>query len=167
MASIAIHNACTSSHRGNGGGKRDPFTGKVRPPGPLPTSTTLIVIGKDNMQSIGGEHFIITLWKDKYQIIKLPDQVSEQSYAYLGKSQKGVYCASLSYGWTRFQVWLHDESRGKIEWVLKSDINLQGMVENYPSYDYADRYNTPWIVNYEEGVSEAMIEDDSEWDFES
>ncbi|TVU33921.1 hypothetical protein EJB05_15737, partial [Eragrostis curvula] len=54
-----------------------------------------------------------------------------------------------------------------MEWVFKSDISLQGMVENSPSYEYTDRYNKPWIVNYEKDVREALTEDASEWDFES
>ncbi|KAF8708654.1 hypothetical protein HU200_030034 [Digitaria exilis] len=112
----------------------------------------------------------ITLWNDRYKIIKLPaeKQAFEQFDPYLGKSQKGVYCALLSKGWSRFRVWLLNESCGEIEWVLKIDIFcLQAMVEKSPIYDYDDRYNAPWIVNYEKDMSEAGTEDESEWDFES
>ncbi|TVU16141.1 hypothetical protein EJB05_39692 [Eragrostis curvula] len=107
----------------------------------------------------------ITLWNNRYQVVKVPKQVLlQQGYAYLGKSQKGVYCALL-YGWSQFRVWLLDEC-GEMEWALKCGINLE-MVGTSPINDHAAGYNTRWIVNYEKDVSEAQTEDESEWDFES
>ncbi|CAO2174678.1 unnamed protein product [Urochloa humidicola] len=53
-----------------------------------------------------------------------------------------------------------------MEWVLKSDINLQAVVENFP-YVYTDVYSTPWIVNYQKDLSQVQIKDESEWDFDN
>ncbi|RLN22052.1 uncharacterized protein C2845_PM07G22010 [Panicum miliaceum] len=91
----------------------------------------------------------ITLQNDKYQMIKSPAE--NQYVAYLGKCERGVY----------FGLLLEENN-----WVLKNDISLQAVVENFPNV-YTDRYSTPWIVNYQTDVSEVQPEDESDWDFDS
>ncbi|GJN14010.1 hypothetical protein PR202_gb00781 [Eleusine coracana subsp. coracana] len=112
----------------------------------------------------------ITLWNDKYQMIESPAENQVGVAYYIGKSQQGVYYASLSEDnrCPRFRVWLLNESScSKMEWSLKNDISLKAMLQNFPS-DYTRRYNTPWILNYQKDVGNgAWIEDDPDWDFES
>ncbi|TVU20211.1 hypothetical protein EJB05_36410, partial [Eragrostis curvula] len=111
----------------------------------------------------------MTLWNDKYQMIKSPtkNNGSNQGVVYLGKSQKGVYCASISQENSRpwLRVWLLNESGSEMEWVLKSDVSLQMIVEKFPSAS-TDRCNMPWILNDNTDTCEAWTEDESEWDFE-
>ena len=98
-------------------------------------------------------------------MIKSPAE-NQERVTYLGKSEKGVYAAALSQvnGWPRFRVWVLNESRSQMAWVLKSDTSLQALVQNF----HIDYTGTPWIVNYEKGdVSEASAEDESEWDFDN
>ncbi|TVU26186.1 hypothetical protein EJB05_28722, partial [Eragrostis curvula] len=52
-----------------------------------------------------------------------------------------------------------------MEWVLKSDISLRAVVENFPYDD--ERYSRPWIVNYHKDANKAQEEDEFEWDFDS
>lgn len=100
-------------------------------------------------------------------MIKSPAE--NQDVAYLGKCERGVYFGLLlseENMWPRFRAWLLNESCGQMEWVLKNDISLQVVVENFPNI-YTDRYSTPWIVNYQKDVSEVQPEDESDWDFDS
>jgi hypothetical protein len=50
-------------------------------------------------------------------------------------------------------------STGQMEWVLKSDISLQALVENF-SFDYGSMHDGPWIVNYNTEEEEAPVQDD-------
>ncbi|CAL4935174.1 unnamed protein product [Urochloa decumbens] len=69
----------------------------------------------------------ITLSEEKYQVIKLPAGINASVYdqIYLGKSKGGVCCGIVDYNKQRFQVLFLNEFDGKIEWVLKHDINLE------------------------------------------
>ncbi|CAL4908765.1 unnamed protein product [Urochloa decumbens] len=111
----------------------------------------------------------ISLSDDKYQMIKSPagSKVVDSGVFYLGKSERGVYFALL-WGdrWPQFRVWLLNESCGQMEWVLKSDISLQAVVQNFP-FNIDNKYSSPWIVNYVNNVKEAQAEGESEWDFDN
>jgi len=100
-------------------------------------------------------------------MIKSPAGNEDLAY-YLGKCERVVYFGSLSEEnmWPRFRAWLLNESCGQMEWVLKNDISLQAVVENFTNV-YTDGYSTSWIVNYQEDVSEVQPEDESDWDFDS
>jgi len=100
-------------------------------------------------------------------MIKSPAGNEDLAY-YLGKYERVVYFGSLSEEnmWPRFRAWLLNESCGQMEWVLKNDISLQAVVENFTNV-YTDRYSTPWIVNYQKDVSEVQLQDESDWDFDS
>lgn len=67
----------------------------------------------------------ISLSNNKYQVIKPPkgrNTLSEEDdILYLGKSEKGVYCASVD---DPVRVWILDETQGQMEWVLKHNISL-------------------------------------------
>ncbi|TVU10788.1 hypothetical protein EJB05_44337, partial [Eragrostis curvula] len=79
----------------------------------------------------------------KYHLIE-PPQLAHGGYGtlHLGKSDKGVYYASIQCG-CRLQVWLLDESCDQIEWVLKWDNNLKPRMA-CPNYD--DHTNGTWLL---------------------
>ena len=67
--------------------------------------------------------------------------VGEYDLSYLGKSEKGVYSALLQEGGDscpQCRVWLLNEFCGQMEWVLKSNINLQSVAENIPLLQFAN-----------------------------
>jgi hypothetical protein len=102
-------------------------------------------------------------------MIALPAEIQffYQGDLYLGKSEMGVYSAMLwqENEWSWCRVWLLDESSGWMEWVLKSNISLQMVAQNFP-FDN-DRYSRPWIVNDKEHANEAQVDDEFEWDFDN
>ncbi|CAL4935139.1 unnamed protein product [Urochloa decumbens] len=90
----------------------------------------------------------ISLSENKYQVIKAPTDI-ERSYPYLGKSEKGVYLASIERKF-RLRVWILNEScSGKMEWVLKHDRDLIEWLLKHRFDKYASSYDpkgpTPWI----------------------
>ncbi|KQK21238.1 uncharacterized protein LOC100836607 [Brachypodium distachyon] len=94
----------------------------------------------------------ISLSSGKYQVIKLPKGISS-SEGYpeyrLGKSEKGVYFASLDFR-DRLQVWILEETDGNTKWVLKHQADLQHKLahRNY----HSGRVCGPWImrdINYD------------------
>ncbi|XBH75719.1 hypothetical protein VPH35_102454 [Triticum aestivum] len=100
----------------------------------------------------------ITLSNDKYQVIKLPLGLhveTDEPEHYLGKSEKGVYCALL-YGNNRLglRIWFLDETCGQMEWLLKRDIKLGNLLANFP-WKYGDRSWTMQYVNDEDAKSVA------------
>ncbi|CAM0149195.1 unnamed protein product [Urochloa decumbens] len=91
---------------------------------------------------------LISLSENKYQVIKAPTDI-ERSYPYLGKSEKGVYLASIERQF-RLRVWILNEScSGKMEWVLKHDKDLTEWLLKHRFDKYASSYDpkgpTPWI----------------------
>uniref|UniRef100_A0A0D9VC90 F-box domain-containing protein n=1 Tax=Leersia perrieri TaxID=77586 RepID=A0A0D9VC90_9ORYZ len=90
----------------------------------------------------------ITLSNDKYQMIESP--VSNDN------------------------VWLLNGSSscgGPIEWVLKTNANLEAVMDNFPPNCDCDKsFSTPWIVfNYvtKEARQKAHNAEELEWDFEN
>ncbi|KAJ1280448.1 hypothetical protein BS78_04G233400 [Paspalum vaginatum] len=116
---------------------------------------------------------------NKYQMIKLPSagsKLGKYLESYLGKTDKKVYYALLHLGnasWPHFQVWLLNDNT--MEWVLRSDISLQAVVENFATKDFDNRCNKPWILADYRGRSatppaqEADITElgNNEWDFDN
>lgn len=103
----------------------------------------------------------ISLSDGKYQVIKPPVDIElfRCPHLYLGRSEKGVYCA------LNMRVYILNESKGKMEWVCKSIIGL--------SHQQIDRPG-PWTLQdinyheshneYEDGNDEAIVEQKFEWD---
>lgn len=100
----------------------------------------------------------ISLLDGKYQVIKPPPvdtEVIPDPKLYLGKSQKGVYCALDDH-----YVYILDESYGKMKWVLKTSICFR--------YRQTDRPK-PWTLQdinyggsrdeYQDGNDEVMMEE--------
>lgn len=109
-------------------------------------------------------------------MIKCPtvNQMADVGVLSLGKSERGVY-SGVPYicrdGWPRFQVWFLNESCQQMEWVLKSNISLQALVQNFPFIFSGNNnsYNSSWAVTskYKEHVEEqagGAQEAEFEWD---
>jgi hypothetical protein len=90
----------------------------------------------------------ISLSENNYQVIKPPDM---GIWPHLGKSEKGVYLASIQ-GRCRLRVWILDESRpgSKMEWVLRNDSDLTEWLVKHRLEDAAASYHAKgralWIL---------------------
>ncbi|CAN6298118.1 unnamed protein product [Urochloa humidicola] len=80
-----------------------------------------------------------------YQVIKPPPVENganddDPPVPYLGRSEKGVYCAMLNHKEFRVRVWILDESSAhQMEWVLKHQIsNLKHVLASQDSYHRRD-----------------------------
>ena len=90
----------------------------------------------------------ICLSSGKYQVIKLPQDIDTRGTPQLrlGRSEKGVYLASIAFG--RLQVWILDESCARLEWVLKYQADIWHM---FAHRSYNQEVHGSWImedVNY-------------------
>uniref|UniRef100_A0A0E0EKT0 F-box domain-containing protein n=1 Tax=Oryza meridionalis TaxID=40149 RepID=A0A0E0EKT0_9ORYZ len=65
-----------------------------------------------------------------YQVIKHPKiyKSKQPPYIYIGKSEKGVYLASLHMLDCCLSIWILNESCGQFKWVLKHQNNLKPML---------------------------------------
>ncbi|KAJ1260992.1 hypothetical protein BS78_10G274200 [Paspalum vaginatum] len=112
----------------------------------------------DNVADMRHEYycrrFKMALSNNKYQMIKAPGEREITDYRaryYLEKSEKGV--------WPQFRVWFPNEAGGQLDWELRSNINLEVVVESFPELPYAVDYGRlQEIPQQEEGLPE--------WDFE-
>ncbi|WVZ74125.1 hypothetical protein U9M48_022347 [Paspalum notatum var. saurae] len=109
---------------------------------------------------------------NKYQMIKLPpaeSKLGKYPESYLWKTDKKLYYALLhqsNASWPHLRVWwLNDH---KMERVLRSDISLQAVVDNFATKDFDNIYNKPWVLADYRGRSAtppAQKDDDiAEWD---
>ncbi|CAD6213977.1 unnamed protein product [Miscanthus lutarioriparius] len=100
----------------------------------------------------------ISLSSDKYHVIKPPPGIEVEHYPqfYLGKSTKGIYCASIK-GRCRLQVWILDESGCQMEWVLIHDRDLSKWLLKHkleyprPCANYGSKIQGRWAlqdINY-------------------
>jgi hypothetical protein len=118
----------------------------------------------------------LCLSNNTYQVIKTPGSFEPEScgQCLLGKSEKGVYYASLprrSIYSLQLQVWILDESSGCAKWVLEHDKDIKPLV---PCLNEDQQLHGPWIfqdVNYNEekyrklynNHESMVIDDDLEW----
>jgi hypothetical protein len=109
-----------------------------------------------------------------YQVIKLPTglHVTEFDYPYVGKSEKGIYCAllygyeGLHYGYDCYglRVWFLVESRGHLKWDLKCDVNLKPLLADFP-WKYDDRSRTLQNVDHDD-MNRTPTGDEFDWSFD-
>jgi len=109
---------------------------------------------------------------NKYRAIIPPVSFRDDNAAevYLGKSEKGVYIASYGHPDDLLQVWVLDESCGRMEWFLKHNCDLKHVLRQN-CYLQA---SGPWVlqdVNYNvylhlfpNSIKEALVEEKYEWD---
>ncbi|CAL4943582.1 unnamed protein product [Urochloa decumbens] len=95
----------------------------------------------------------LSLSNDKYHVIKPP--AAGVTTMYLGKSEKGIYCASFV-ARCKLRVWILNESCFPMEWVLKYDHDLLGVLTKkklcspYRNHD-EQQVRGPWTfldINY-------------------
>ncbi|CAD6213938.1 unnamed protein product [Miscanthus lutarioriparius] len=123
----------------------------------------------------------ISLSSDKYHVIKPPPGIEVEDYPeiYLGKSSKGIYCASIK-GRCRVQVWNLDESGCQMKWVLIHDRDLSKWLLKhkleYPIPCYGAKIQEHWALQdinyYYDGYNsdhdmEAPTEDKIEWSLQA
>ncbi|TVT99692.1 hypothetical protein EJB05_54889, partial [Eragrostis curvula] len=86
----------------------------------------------------------ISLSNDKYRVIKMPSIIERRDYSdfYLGKSEKGLSCASFHDRYDLF-VWVLDESCDQTEWALRLQINMEPIL---CVLDNAEQTKGPWIL---------------------
>ncbi|KAM0833061.1 hypothetical protein ACQ4PT_064500 [Festuca glaucescens] len=85
----------------------------------------------------------ISLCEDKYNMIKPPSATIEE-FPYLGRSEKGVYLASIVAG--NIRVFILNDVSVQAEWILKHDYNLD------PVRAFGGQVYGPWIledINYD------------------
>ncbi|CAN6328353.1 unnamed protein product [Urochloa humidicola] len=112
----------------------------------------------------------IALSDDRYEVIKSPAAEAKHfgkdpPFSYLGKSEKGVYFVLLHQWYDSYcRIWLLNELCGKMEWVVKSNINI---VEEIPLCHFAnDEYNEPWTVAHHDKEAPLTQDELDEWDFD-
>ncbi|CAL4935028.1 unnamed protein product [Urochloa decumbens] len=112
----------------------------------------------------------ISMSHNKYRAIKPPVSFDNIIEIYLGKSEKGVYLASYDYRDDLVQIWMLDESCGRMEWMLKHNCDLKYVLRQ----NCCQQAGGPWVlhdVNYNfyrhlfpNNIKEAPIEKKYEWD---
>lgn len=90
----------------------------------------------------------ISISDGSYQVIHHPIEVyKSRPYVYFGKSEKGVYLASLTID-GRLSIWVLDESCGQFKWVLEHQNNLKPLLLGL---NRSKQVYGPWIlrdINY-------------------
>uniref|UniRef100_I1PDY3 F-box domain-containing protein n=1 Tax=Oryza glaberrima TaxID=4538 RepID=I1PDY3_ORYGL len=90
----------------------------------------------------------ISISDGSYQVIHHPIEVyKSRPYVYFGKSEKGVYLASLTID-GRLSIWVLDESCGQFKWVLEHQNNLKPLLLRL---NRSKQVYGPWIlrdINY-------------------
>ncbi|KAL6893626.1 hypothetical protein ACP4OV_007724 [Aristida adscensionis] len=124
----------------------------------------------------------ISLADDKCQVIKAPAGIratDEYSEIYLGKSEKGVYCAAISdEGRRRIRFWVLNESSCQMEWEFRHDSSLnEWMVKHRVNRSRDPRVHGPsWSLEdincyysgcHEYEKMEAVIKENFEWSLEA
>ncbi|TVU47503.1 hypothetical protein EJB05_07106, partial [Eragrostis curvula] len=112
----------------------------------------------------GGFLMRLSLTDRKYQVIKTPEDIGEgYEQSNLGRSAGGVYLATVHS--CQLHVWILNESRGQIEWVLKHHVNLDPY-SPWPTV-YRERNNGRWILHdakNDDDKNMVISDDNSEWD---
>ncbi|TVU01384.1 hypothetical protein EJB05_53153, partial [Eragrostis curvula] len=105
----------------------------------------------------------ISLSNNTYRVIRLLTEDGEPTEhpreLHLGKSVKGIYCASLFQG-SQLQVWFLNN---QTEWVLKNDRDISHVLPNLNEYDM--QRHGPWILQkyyYWEDITQHSDEDSAE-----
>lgn len=108
----------------------------------------------------------LSLINGTYQVIKTPTDTKEshQTRFYLGRSEKGVYFATIE-DYSQLQIWILHEPYGQIEWVLKHHhIDLDPCVLGTVVSD-SEQIDHPWILEDEDIDNNEMLQSsDYEWD---
>ncbi|TVU00867.1 hypothetical protein EJB05_53715, partial [Eragrostis curvula] len=93
----------------------------------------------------------LSLTTKKYRLIQLPPK--QPATLYLGKSNKGVYCAYMED--SRLWIWLLN---GSMEWVLKHNSYLKPTLPLF----FDEKFDGPWTLQDDDLVDVAQYQVD--WD---
>lgn len=108
----------------------------------------------------------LSLSDGKYQVINTPVDVEESKQArpYLGKSERGVYFATIQDEY-KLRFWNLNESSGHLDWVLKHNIQLDVSGLCAAMHFYHHENNGPRILEGDNdgGNNIALLEEDTEW----
>ncbi|XP_037419229.1 uncharacterized protein LOC119284029 [Triticum dicoccoides] len=90
----------------------------------------------------------------KYRVIKTPinNEESIHVHSYVGKSENGVYFATVHDG-CRLQVWTLMESSGRLDWVSKKHIDLGNATLPLCQPDYMEVIGKTWISDDDDDVN--------------
>lgn len=105
----------------------------------------------------------LLLQDGKYQLVKTPINIEESEHAepYLGKSEKGIYFATVHCHY-QLRVWIFNESGGQISWELKHHIDLNPRTMIYQP----KVINKTWFLygdNDEDGTNKIPGRENCEW----
>uniref|UniRef100_R7WDI7 Uncharacterized protein n=1 Tax=Aegilops tauschii TaxID=37682 RepID=R7WDI7_AEGTA len=94
----------------------------------------------------------LSLSNGKYRVIKTPINDEESIHSYVGRSENGVYFATVHDG-CRLQVWTLMESSERVDWVSKKHIDLgTATLPLYPP-DYMEGIEKTWILDDDDDVN--------------
>ncbi|XBH85679.1 hypothetical protein VPH35_073533 [Triticum aestivum] len=111
----------------------------------------------------------LSLPEGKYRVLNTPVDFEESKHArpYLGKSEKGVYFATIHKYNNLLQVWNLNESSGPIDWILEHTIELDESTLWAAARFYQHEINGPWILedNNNDDVENKMVplKENIEW----
>ncbi|KAM0915192.1 hypothetical protein ACQ4PT_011009 [Festuca glaucescens] len=112
----------------------------------------------------------LLLQDGKYQLVKTPIDIEESKHAepYLGKSEKGVYFATIQQHEYQLRVWILNESGGQMSWELKHHIDLSPCATIY--LDQPKGIEKTWFLygddNDEGGTNKMLVDENLEWNSE-
>ncbi|XBJ19334.1 hypothetical protein VPH35_010320 [Triticum aestivum] len=107
-------------------------------------------------------YFVIRLdlEDNKYRVIELPPINEARGDIHLGKSEKGVYYVFAG-GWCRLQIWFLNESIDHTEWMLKHEIGLKPLLENFP---WEHSHGSWFVQGVRDNNDETLDREKPEWD---
>ncbi|XBJ26705.1 hypothetical protein VPH35_004071 [Triticum aestivum] len=106
----------------------------------------------------------LDLEDNKNRVIELPPMINEARgdiLPHLGKSEKGVYYGFLHGDWCKLQIWFLNESIDHTEWMLKHEMDLKPLLENFP---WEHGYGSWFVQGARDNNDEAVDKEKPEWD---
>jgi hypothetical protein len=113
-----------------------------------------------------GTFFRLSLSNNTYKVIRAPTYDEKKAYTnlYLGKSQNVVHFGVVE-GPQTLRVWILDESKGQMEWILKHQNDLEPLAKHVAKYDFP--MDKPWMVHDVcdvHGAAKTQLKQTCEWD---
>uniref|UniRef100_A0A0D9XUG3 F-box associated domain-containing protein n=1 Tax=Leersia perrieri TaxID=77586 RepID=A0A0D9XUG3_9ORYZ len=113
-------------------------------------------------------HFVarFSFSNDKYQIIKTPEENSENyefAKPFLGRAKNGI-CYGIIGKKCQPQIWILRESCGQMDWILKHTDDLKHFDEELRTFDYTIRYIRLEVDGSKHEKNETLSKVNSEWD---
>uniref|UniRef100_A0A0E0LXM1 F-box associated domain-containing protein n=1 Tax=Oryza punctata TaxID=4537 RepID=A0A0E0LXM1_ORYPU len=110
----------------------------------------------------------ISLSNGTYRVIQSEPSMSmtnsdKHPNLYLGKSEKGVHCARISFD--HLMVWFLSESHGQMKWVLKHRSQIASLIPRRSTYD--EQSGESWILHGANYIEDFHYDaDDVSWMFD-